>query len=356
MQQTIEKNESSGNTMTEQQEQKEFKINAKNVILTVNEKSFEHLDDIVKYLMHYKANNYILVCSHDKPKLHYHIYAQYENARKFDSRYLYGAHVEKCFGSAQANVNYCKGLDDKHISLGIKCEVVYENGQMKERGGRRIKDIQNMTDDEVLEMDANMYTIAMKIRGARKIKCGQWHKQIKVIWIWGPSGAGKSKMAEEKIIENGYDEFSEIKHIGEFWHGIFGSEVTGAAIYDDFRDSHMKASEFVHLIDYNIHHLNFKGGSCENKLSLIVITSIQDPTKIYPNASEPIIQWVRRMEIIKIHTDQDNKSESCEVDHDVLVDCASQRDSDVTCPDDSESKAHEQDVLQHVDLSSLQWV
>ena len=158
-----------------------------------------------------------------------------------------------------------------------------------------------MSDEEVLELDANLYNSAMRIRACRKIKVGEWHKNIIVYYIWGPSGIGKSKKAEEIIKENGFDEFIEIKHIGQFWHGIYDSEITGAAIYDDFRDSHMTASEFINFIDYNIHSLNFKGGSAKNMLNLIIITSIQNPNEIYKNMkNEPRMQWMRRLRIIHL--------------------------------------------------------
>lgn len=317
MQNTIENSIGSGNTTTDP---KTFKITARNVILTVNPASFEHLDEIWVYLKHFKSCNYALCCSHDKPELHYHIYAQFENPIKIDSRYLYGAHIEKAFGSAQQCINYCKGLDEKHQQLKIKCLVVNEYGEAKEKGGRRIKDIINMNDDQILELDANLYSAAMRIRGNKKTKVKEWHKDIKVIYIWGPSGVGKSKMAEDKIIENGFDEFTEIKHVGQFWHGIGGCEIAGAAIYDDFRDSHMTASEFINFIDYNIHNLNYKGGSAKNKFSLIIITSVQDPNLIYKNMTdEPRKQWLRRLEIIHLtnsddtHNHEQNHDDPCDV-------------------------------------------
>lgn len=314
---TIENIVSSGNTIAEHSEStKSFKINARNLMITVNPASFEHLEDIITYLQHYKSNNYILVCSHDKPELHYHIYAQYTNSLKFDSRYLYGAHVEKALGSSQQCIEYCKGLDDKHISLNITCTVIHEVGTAKDKGGRRIKDIMKMSDEEVMELDANLYTSAMKIRACRKIKVGEWHKEIEVVYIWGNSGIGKSKKAEEIVKEHGFDEFIELKHVGQFWHGIYDSEIEGAAIYDDFRDSHMTVSEFINFIDYNIHSLNYKGGSAKNMLKLIIITSVQNPDEIYKNMkNEPRKQWLRRLRII--HLEDEVKKITSKSDTDI---------------------------------------
>lgn len=311
----IENSISSGNTID--LAKKEFKLSANNIILTVNPASFPHLEDIIKYLQHFKSLNYLLVCNHDKPELHYHIYGQYTCTLKFDRRYLYGAHIEKCFGSPQQNIAYCKGEDVKHKVLGVQCNVVLEMGQVKERGGRRVRDIMNMTDEELLELDANLYNAAMKIRAAKKISVDNWHKDIKVYYIWGPSGIGKSMKAIEILKEHGVKEFTEVKHVGEFWNGIVGSELTGAVIYDDFRDNHMKASEFINFIDYNKHLMNYKGGYAKNMADLIIITSIQNPELIYRSVGdEPRKQWLRRMEIIELknHTNQDNELDICAVD------------------------------------------
>lgn len=283
-----------------------FKISTRNIILTVNKKSFEHLEDIIKYLKHYKAINYILCCSHDKPEKHYHIFAQYESSRKFDSRYLYGAHIEKCYGSAQQNIKYIKGEDKKHKDLGIKCDVIFEQGTPKERGGRRIKDIKEMTDEEIEQIDASLWNIANKIRPPKKISVKEWHKKIKVYYIYGTvSGIGKTLSIYRVLMMNDVKEFLEVKHHNNFWLGISGEEITGCLIYDDFRDSDLKANEFINFIDYHVHNMSYKGGNAKNKANLIIITSILPPDKIYRNLNtETKEQWMRRIK--KINLDKIN--------------------------------------------------
>ena len=87
------------------------------------------------------------------------------------------------------------------------------------------------------------------------------------------------------------------------------------AIYDDFRDSHMKASEFIQFIDYNTHTLNVKGGYQHNKFNLIIITSVQRLTDIYQNCQgEPRTQWLRRIELINMYPE-----ESQDIDIDMLI-------------------------------------
>ena len=74
---------------------------------------------------------------------------------------------------------------------------------------------------------------------------------------------------------------------------------------DDFRDSHMKPSEFINFIDYNIHNLNVKGGSVRNLYSTIIITSVQRLDCIYLNMAndEPRQQWERRIKVIDLYQD-----------------------------------------------------
>lgn len=295
----------------ENEEKKEFKINGRNFMLTINDKVMEHEKEIIKYFQKYKAFQYMLICEHDKPQIHHHMYVQLNQARVINSKYLYGAHIENCYGSAQQNVNYLRALDEKHIRKGIKSKDIYEFGTLKERGGRRIKDILKMNDEDVMNMDINQMNAIFKIKGIPKTKIEDWHKDVKIYYVWGPSGIGKSLYAKELVKEHGYDEFTELKHIGNFWN-CGGIEITGAAIYDDFRDNHMTASEFINFIDYNVHSMNFKGGYTKNKLNLIIITSIQSPNEIYKTCQgEPRNQWMRRMEIIDMNEKNINKFFKC---------------------------------------------
>ena len=93
-----------------------------------------------------------------------------------------------------------------------------------------------------------------------------------------------------------------VKYENNFWSGVSGEREV--ALYDDFRDSDMRPREFINFMDYNIHNLNVKGSGVPNKYKYIFITSIQDPTKIYWEASknndELPKQWRRRMEEIDI--------------------------------------------------------
>lgn len=159
--------------------------------------------------------------------------------------------------------------------------------------------------DDPGELDWKMYNTWQKIKNApKKMKKSEWNKDVKVYYIWGPSGIGKSTKAHEMCD----DEFEEIKHKGDFYLGVVDG--TGCCIYDDFRDSHMNASEFINFIDYRIHNMNIKGGCVKNKYNKIIITSIQNPKKIYRNVTEEQReQWLRRMEIIDMNPEEESDDE-----------------------------------------------
>ena len=108
--------------------------------------------------------------------------------------------------------------------------------------------------------------------------------------------------------------FPSFRMYSTFWHGL--GDGKGCAIYDDFRDSHMKPSEFINFIDYNIHPMNLKGGSIMYRFSHIIITSVQNPKRIYGGMydDEPRKQWLRRMSIIELSINEeqtDSSSKGC---------------------------------------------
>ena len=149
------------------------------------------------------------------------------------------------------------------------------------------------------ELNSNEYNVWRKIHDEEenKIDIDDWFKEIKVYYIYGPPGIGKTEKAKEIVRQNieKYGKFiNVVKYENNFWNGV--SRDCKIAIYDDFRDSHMKPSEFINFIDYNKHILNVKNGHILNNYELIIITSVQDLKSIYKNISdEPRKQWERRI-------------------------------------------------------------
>lgn len=290
-----------GNT---NQEQQTINISSRNFILTVNEKSIEYYDKIKDYLTNLKGMNYYLCAEHiGQENKHYHIYIQYDNTKKLNIKKLHGCHVEKSYGSAQQNIKYVLAQDEKHIKLKITSELIDEIGEPKLKGGcYSIKDIKNMTDDEIeLSVPLSLSRIAQDIKSkqAYEINLDEWHKDVKIYYIYGPSGIGKSCKAKEILKQHGYKTTNIVKCENGFWQGIGQSK---SCIYDDFRDSDLKAKEFIQFVDYNRQIMNVKGGSRINEYELIIITSIQSPYSIYKNMPEEAkTQWLRRIKIINLN-------------------------------------------------------
>nr|QTE03431.1 MAG: replication-associated protein [Syrmaticus ellioti CRESS-DNA-virus sp.] len=179
-----------------------------------------------------------------------------------------------------------------------------------DNGIHNMKELLAMEPEDVNPLYYNVYTKA-KAEQANDIDIDEWHKDVKVIYIYGPSGVGKTERAKQIVREhkNEYGtKINVVKYENGFWSGVGNAKI---AIYDDFRDSHMKPSEFINFIDYNIHTLNIKGGQRQNKYELIIITSVQSLEHIYRNVcNEPRKQWMRRIEPIQLG----------EPDNDVVVD------------------------------------
>lgn len=155
-----------------------FRKKLRNGILTLHKNKFDKMDLIIKYLEHYKAFNYILICEHDGPgEEHRHIYVQYTNARTLDSRYLEGCHLEEAMGSAQKCIEYLKAEDSKHKAVGVNSVVIYENGKAVLKGNiNTIEDLKKINDiNEVPVIHFNTWN---KIK-SNKINLKEWHKKIK---------------------------------------------------------------------------------------------------------------------------------------------------------------------------------
>lgn len=267
--------------------------------LTLNQ--IEKYNDIKNYFMKFKSLNYWLAGKEfgEKTKhCHIHIYAHFTNALRLNIKKCLGAHVEICRGSPKQNIDYIKKPETT---------IIDEWGELPHQGKLNIIDIESMNAEDRKNIPLIYYNIIRKIneKENNEITINNFKKEIKSIYIWGESGVGKTTLAI-KIIEKymsikNIKTFNSIKHEGNFWIGIGESKI---ALYDDFRDSHMKPSEFINLIDYNIHNMNIKNGSVKNNYEIVILTSVQSPELIYLNMTEkdqePKKQWLRRLNIIHL--------------------------------------------------------
>lgn len=265
---------------------------AKGFQLTQND--MEAAGDLLDYLRSLNPN-YLVACKEKAPSTgheHMHVYVQFPNARRLSIKKLAGAHIEVCKGSPKQNIAYIKKDGD----------IIAEEGAPRLNYIPTIQEAKKMEDKELEGLNLNLFNIAAKIQAEKKksIVPKEYYKEVEVYWIWGESGAGKTRYAVRDMLKRNIEKFNEVKMVGEFWHGV--QEECEVALYDDFRDSHMKPTELINFIDYNRHIMNVKGGSVRNNYKLIYITSLQDPNEIYKNVPEESKrQWLRRLkEIIHI--------------------------------------------------------
>lgn len=172
---------------------------------------------------------------------------------------------------------------------------------------RELRETDNV--DDIPWMQVNTWR-KLKSDESMVITLDDWHKDIEVYYIHGDSGKGKSHRAKQLLKELGYTKCNVVKFENGFYVGIPSTGTADCCIYDDWRDSHMKASEFINFIDYNRHTLNIKGGAVMNNYKTIVLTTVQKPEDIYRNMSgEPRKQWERRMKFIDLGHDPSPEDE-----------------------------------------------
>lgn len=250
---------------------------------------------------------YLVTCEDVCPKTgkeHGHAFIYFVNPVGFNTvKKLFGqdCHVKRPISNS-ACIDYVLGKSGKPEHDANKHNFL-EHGERPMDNGvhKTVGELRAVKDPE--ELHWTQYNTWKKIQEeeAANIDIDDWKKEVEVVYIVGPSGIGKTEKAKEIVRESEDHTVNIVKCVDHFWHGL-GTAST--AIYDDFRDSHMPASEFINFIDYNVQNLNTKGGSRKNNYKRIIITSIQHPDEIYRNLDqEPRKQWLRRMRIIELHED-----------------------------------------------------
>lgn len=249
---------------------------------------------------------YDLMCSDTSKdgKSHFHQYLYFKSQVSFNTikKHYPTAHIQREMKQG-AYIDYIKENANGRKTL------VYEQGTApKKHLFPTIREVREMTRDEREDLPLQYFNSVSRLNAEENndIPIDELYKpEMKVFYITGPSGAGKTRKAIEMAKSLGYTTINTVKYDGAFWHGVGRSE---CAIYDDFRDSHMKPSEFINFIDYNVHPLNVKGGSVMNHYKTIIFTSVQHPWSIYLGlpSEEPKKQWLRRMEVITVKSEEND--------------------------------------------------
>lgn len=264
--------------------------------LTIND--VDVAGDVFTYLRGLQ-NNYLIACREKAPTTgheHIHVYVQFPTPHALSLKKVGGAHIEVCRGSPEQNIAYIKKEGD----------VIVEEGTPRLCYVPSIKEAKAMNSDVLQGLGLNFYNVFQKIDAEKKkaINPADYYKKVEVYWIWGESGAGKTSYVVNDMLKKGIEKFNEVKMVGEFWHGV--QEDCEVALYDDWRDNHMKPTELINFIDYNKHIMNVKGGSVRNNYKTIYITSLQSPEQIYTKVPEETQkQWLRRIKEI-IHLEISN--------------------------------------------------
>lgn len=274
----------------------------------------KHYNKLSDYLKSKDSLSYLISCKEISPNTnheHIHIFTHFEKPFKPSIKKCCGAHIEPCFGTTEQNINYIKKLKGKNDMIIEEYGNIPEDEEIKKKYS--IKKVKEMNKIERDDLPLIYYNIIQKINSEENYEINPndyYKKNINVFFIWGKSGIGKTKLAFKIIsflIENlniKYKSFNNVKYENNFWLGVGDSLI---ALYDDFRDNHMRASEFINFIDYVTHILNVKYGSKQNNYEVIIITSIQNPEYLYLTDFdiEQKKQWLRRMTVVELKNEND---------------------------------------------------
>lgn len=261
--------------------------------------------------------SYLITCDDETEagQYHAHGFVYFKNPVTLRSvKKLFGddCHAEKPFSNSHC-IAYVRGEIEDPLH---KKHNIIEHGVMPMDNGikRTVHDLKDVADPG--ELDWRQYNTWVKIHSADDIDVDDLHKDVEVYFISGPSGSGKTEMAKQIIRDQASKygtKLSLVKYDGNFWHGVHNNGCI--ALYDEFRDSHMKPSEFINFIDYNVQPMNVKGGTVYNKYRLIILTSVQRLDQLYMNVSgEPRKQWVRRVKEINLNVQDDDSTADIDID------------------------------------------
>ena len=296
------------------------KKNARHFQLTLNQ--VERWDKLYSYLISLKSLNYLIACKEKSPATdheHIHCYVQFTAPISLSLNKTEDAHIEICQGTPEQNVKYIKKNGN----------IIAKFGNLRRKGGPTIKEAMEMTEEELMELPLIYKNKVDDILKSRKnvIDADEYYKEVIVYYLYGQSGIGKSYTMIQIIKEEYRNKtikstnFNDLKYENGFWEGISTQIQVETAVYDDFRDSHMKPSEFINFIDYNRHNMNIKGGEIKNDYKLIIITSVQSPYDLYKayteKDKEPRKQWIRRIKYVREITQEPDDLKEKEIENQI---------------------------------------
>lgn len=228
-------------------------------------------------------------------KLHYQSYIYFKHARYWRTlkKELPTSHIEVAKGSPAQNREYC-----------MKDGKFWEEGELPQQGKRRISNIIDLTDEDIIELDARCHQAYKKARDilrANKEEKDMWQAFRKrsldgprVIYITGKSGKGKSYLAKA-IACCLYEDDNDLAVVN-IENGFFSARNYHAKclLVHDFRPSQVRPTVLLNFMDKYGCHINIKGSSTFIKPQTIIIDSINSPESLYKK-EETNVQFTRRI-------------------------------------------------------------
>ena len=253
-------------------------LKARDWQLTLNE--VDKYDALAEYLKGLKSNNYLISCKEIAPTTgheHIHIYVQFTNMIKLSIKKCCGAHIERCRGTPQQNIEYIKKDGN----------IIEEIGIPRKWGGLpSIAEAEKASADELKQLPLNYYNTVNKI--LEKKTCEKYFKPPYVVWLYGPTGAGKTRKAFEAGCDN-----------VEYANGFFSDWGDSRKICIEEMRGQIPYPTLLKLLDgyHNYYTVNIKGGYKKVDLDVIYITSPKRPEDCYPcqDKKDSIEQLKRRI-------------------------------------------------------------
>lgn len=282
---------------------------ARMFMLTLNGSAFDHVYDILDYLKSLATCNYYCCCLHNKGHKdstaeHIHIVCQFRNLVRLAKRKTYGAHIDAGkYGSIQAMVNYIRGLTGHDDIEGFEATELDEYGEMRMNGGLRVRDLPDMTHEQLTELHPNLFTCAIRARDKIISERGFMEmldeiannelKHPNVLYITGDSGSGKTYQAYQFALCM-YDksEIGKCSIENNFFNFI--NPDARCMVIEEFRPSQCHASLFLQFTDAYGFDAPIKGGYQYVRPETIIICSIIPSAEIYQH-EELNLQFQRRI-------------------------------------------------------------
>lgn len=279
-------------------------IKKRDYMLTVNEESIKHYDDIKKYLTGRKSITYYLCVEHlNSKRVHYHILIQFDNSVKLSIKKLFGCHIDTLNGTPQEAYNYIMCKDEKHIKKGIIPNIIDEIGKLRYRGSiLNVRALEDMNNEDLKDIDIRLYKRALEIKNELNeekllndmlddIKKDNL-KGPEVIYIHGAPGSGKTYNAYKYALEH-YDkrDIGKISINNNFFKII--NDNAKCFVIEEFRPSQISATEFLQFTDKYIYTASIKGGFKTIKPECIIICCYKHPDNLYRDENN--LQFKRRV-------------------------------------------------------------